>query len=125
MIIFEYIKRHYSVPADIGRRVIVDGRPGIIAEDRGNYIGVNFDSDKPGVISNCHPTWKVEYLDIGKIRKLSRSQERYKRYLEYGDCFSNFIDFCRWDSSPDRTWHGGIDRELLINKCFSDSQGCY
>ena len=60
---FEYIKDYYGVPAALGRRVIVNGRPGIIAADRGHYIGVNFDSDKPGVISNCHPTWMVEYLD--------------------------------------------------------------
>lgn len=73
---FEYIQNYYNVPAELGRRVIVNGKPGIIAEDRGHYIGVNFDHDKPGVISNCHPTWEVEYLDIGSIRKLTRSQQR-------------------------------------------------
>lgn len=61
----EYAKIHYQVPADIGRRVTVDGRPGIIAEDRGHYIGVNFDDDKPGVISNAHPTWEVDYGEMG------------------------------------------------------------
>ncbi len=49
----EYVQQYYSVPACIGRRVVVDGKPGVIAKDRGHYIGVNFDSDKPGVISNC------------------------------------------------------------------------
>lgn len=47
----EYAKNYYGVPSDIGRRVTVGERPGIIAEDRGNYIGVNFDDSKPGVIS--------------------------------------------------------------------------
>lgn len=70
----DYVKRHYGVPADIGRRVEVDGKPGIIAADRGHYIGVNFDADKPGVISNCHPTWRVVYGEMGTIRKLTRSQ---------------------------------------------------
>lgn len=63
----EYCKKYYGVPADIGRRVLVNGEPGIIAVDRGNYIGVNFDKDKPGIISNCHPTWEVEYLEMGKV----------------------------------------------------------
>jgi hypothetical protein len=95
----EYAKEYYGVPADIGRRVIVNGEAGIIAEDRGNYIGVNFDKDKPGIILNCHPTWKVEYMDMGKIRKPTRSQQRYRRYMEYGDSFDSFIDFCRWDAA--------------------------
>ncbi len=121
----QYIKDHYNVLADIGRRVIVDGKPGIIAADRGHYIGVNFDEDKPGVIHNCHPTWEVEYLEMGTIRQLTKSQQRYRRYLEYGEGFNSFIDYCRWDSDPDRTWNGGIDHEYLINSCITDSSGCY
>lgn len=101
----QYVKDNYGVPADIGRRVLVDGKPGIIADDRGNYIGVNFDSDKPGVISNCHPTWKVEYLCMGKIRPMTRSQARYQRYLEYGDCFDGFLEYLRWDADPERSWN--------------------
>ena len=99
---FEYVTEYYQVPACYGRRVEVNGKPGIIAEDRGHYIGVNFDSDKPGVISNCHPTWEVEYLGMGKVRALTKSQQRYKRYLEYGDCFDSFIEFCRWDAGLER-----------------------
>ncbi|SEG21812.1 hypothetical protein [Marinobacterium lutimaris] len=103
----EYVQKYYSVPACIGRRVEVSGRPGVIAQDCGHYIGVNFDTDKPGQISPCHPTWKVEYLGIGKVRKMTRSQQRYKRYLEYGDCFENFLDFCRWDAEPEHSWNRG------------------
>jgi len=47
---FEYIKDNYHVPAQIGRRVIVYGKPGIIIEDRGHHLGVNFDEDRPGGI---------------------------------------------------------------------------
>lgn len=92
----EYVNEYYNVPACIGRRVEIDGKPGIVAADRGNHIGVNFDADKPGAISPAHPTWKVKYLGIGKVRKMTRSQKRYQAYLEYGDCFDDLIDFCRW-----------------------------
>jgi len=56
-----YVKDYYGVPAGIGRRVVCRGKPGVIAEDRGHYIGVNFDDDKPGQISNVHPTDDVEF----------------------------------------------------------------
>lgn len=94
----EYVREYYGVTACIGRRVVAMGKPGIIAEDRGNYIGVNFDEDKPGVIFNCHPTYEVEYLEMGKVRekKLTRSQKRYQEYLkscyyEAGDSFAMFL----------------------------------
>lgn len=97
----EYVRETYGVPAEIGRRVVISGRPGIIVEDRGHYIGVNFDNDKPGVIKNAHPTSEVEYHDMGAVRGRmpSRSQKRYKRYLEFGDSFDSFIEFCRWESN--------------------------
>jgi hypothetical protein len=82
----EYVRENYGVPAVIGRRVVVGGKPGIIAEDRGHYIGVNFDDDKPGVVCNAHPTSEVEYGEMGKIRPMTRSQQRYR-------------DYCRADSS--------------------------
>lgn len=94
----EYARKYYSVPAEIGRRVTVAGEPGVIAEDRGAYIGVLFDKDKPNAISPCHPTWMVEYHGMSAVRKMTRSQQRYRRFLEYGDGFDSFIDFCRWDS---------------------------
>lgn len=102
---FEYIKQYYNVPTCLGRRVTVNGKHGIIAKDCGHYIGVNFDTDKPGVISHCHPTWEVKYGDMGKVRKPSKYVARYQRYLEYGDGFNSFIDFCRWDADPDRSWN--------------------
>jgi hypothetical protein len=96
---FEYINNYYHVNAELGRKVTVDGESGVIAKDCSHYIGVNFDKDKPGVISNCHPTWRVEYGAIGKIRTPTASQRRYKRYLEVGDCFDNFKHFLHWESS--------------------------
>lgn len=77
---FEYVCQHYGVPACIGRRVTIDGNGGVIAEDRGHYIGVNFDDDKPGVIKSCHPTWEVEYGGMGapvvRFEPLAELQKR-------------------------------------------------
>ena len=93
----EYVKKYYGVQACIGRRVIAYGKPGIIADDRGHYIGILLDCDKPGDVNNYHPTDGIEYLDqIGKVRPMSRSQKRYRAYLRDGDCFDSFIDFCKW-----------------------------
>jgi hypothetical protein len=102
---FDYVKQHYGVPAEIGRRVTVNGKPGIIAADRGHYIGVNFDADKPGVIKNAHPTSDVVYLEMGKVRQPSRWAARYQRYHEYGDGFKSFLDYCRWDAAQGRSWN--------------------
>ena len=78
----EYVSRFYNVPACIGRRILADGKPGIIAENRGAYLGVLLDEDKPNHIKFYHPTWKIEYLGMGKVRKMRRSQARYQRYLK-------------------------------------------
>ena len=93
----EYVQQHYGVPAEIGRRVVVYGKPGIIAEDRGHYIGVNFDSDRPGVVKNAHPTSEVQYLGMGKIRKPTRSQSRYQEFLrsDYGCDFREWLGIMR------------------------------
>lgn len=90
---FEYIKEYYNVPAEIGRRVTVNGRPGIIVEDKGNYIGVNFDHEKVTVVRSCHPEWEVVYGGIGKPRKMSPGQKRYQEYLrsEYEDGFAAWL----------------------------------
>ena len=95
---FQYVRNTYGVPAALGCRVIVNGKPGIIVADRGQYIGVNFDTDKPGTISNCHPTWMVEYGKMGTIRKIkmTRAQARYQEYrrstyYESGHSFPFFL----------------------------------
>ncbi len=94
----EYVRQYYKVPAEIGRRVkVYDGKEGIIAEDRGHYIGVNLDTDKPGVVHNYHPTDGVEYLGMGTVRKLTRSQQNYRDYLntESSDTFAEWMLFKR------------------------------
>lgn len=91
----EYVRENYAVPAKVGMLVKYKDRIGIIAADRGNYVGVNFDDDKPGHISNVHPTDpNLVYSEkIGKIRKLTRSQQRYQQYLyeEYPGTFAEWL----------------------------------
>jgi hypothetical protein len=88
-----YIKAYYGRSASINQRVTVDGKPGIIVADKGHYLGVNFDEDKPSTISNCHPTWRVDYLEMGTARKQTKAQARYQRYLEVSDQFDSFLHF--------------------------------
>jgi len=40
-----------------------------------------------------------------KKPKISRSKQRYTRFLEYGDGFDSFIEFCKWDAEPERSWN--------------------
>jgi hypothetical protein len=98
----EYVRDYYGVPAVIGRAVIAYGKPGVIAADRGNYIGILLDESDPDDIGNYHPRDGIEYLEeIRLVRKLPKrkrlAKERYQRYLEFGDCFDSFRDFLSWD----------------------------
>lgn len=100
--ICEYVQNYYGVPACIGRRVICYGKPGIITEDRGHYIGVTLDTDKPGTVNNYHPVDGIEYGEMGKIRKMTPSQARYQRYLRVGECFDDFKSFLRYEAAKRR-----------------------
>jgi hypothetical protein len=88
-----YVRDYYGVPARIGRRIVFQGKRGTIVEDRGHYIGVNFDLDKPGVILNLHPLDEVAYKGMGKVRKMTRSQQRYRDYVnsEYPGTFKEWL----------------------------------
>lgn len=94
---FEYIKNYYKVPAEFGREIMFEGkRKGIIVEDKGNYIGVNFYDTKPDVILPLHPISEVEYLEtFGKVRKLTLSQRKYRQYLK-SDCGYTFIEWLKY-----------------------------
>ena len=79
---FEYINKSYGVNACVGRRVIIDGEPGVIVGTKNAHIKVNFDNTKASDYSYCHPAWRVEYLEMGKVRKLTAGQKRYQEYLD-------------------------------------------
>lgn len=94
---FQYVIDYYGVPACIGRRVVIGGKSGIIVADRGNYIGVTLDSEKPGTVNNYHPTDGVEYGEMGTPRKMTRSQQRWFEYKEVADCFPDgFREYLRY-----------------------------
>ncbi len=89
----EYVRETYGVPACIGRIVTYKGRKGVISEDRGNYIGVTLDDQKPGHVSNFHPnTEELVYGEMGKVRKMTRSQKRYQDW-QYADCGLTFAEW--------------------------------
>lgn len=90
---FDYVRTAYGVPACIGRRVKVYGKLGTVVQDCGNYIGVNFDTDKPSLVKRAHPTSEVEYLDeIVAPRKPTRSAKRYQEWL-HADTGHSFADW--------------------------------
>lgn len=93
---FDYIKKTYNVPAELGREILFENkRKGVIVADEGHYIGVNFYDSKPGVISSLHPTSEIEYLEtFGVIRKPTRSQQRYRDYLD-ADSGLTFIEWIK------------------------------
>lgn len=79
---FEYIKKNYGVNPELGMRVEINGRGGVIIKDLGSHIGVNFDDNKLGVCLRCHPTWEVKYFDeIVKIRKPKKSSSRFADFI--------------------------------------------
>ncbi len=95
---FEYVQHNYGVPACYGRRVIMNGKAGIIVADLGHHVGVNFDDDKPGDVSRCHPTWEMVYGEIVVPRplpKLTASQKRYQEFKDaqdwFGDSFADWL----------------------------------
>lgn len=52
----------------------------------------------------------IDYVAINSQKRppetrKSKSKLRYARFREYGDGFDSFIDFCRWDSCPERSWN--------------------
>lgn len=98
MMSFEYINKHYGVNACVGRRVIVDGEPGIIVGAHGSHIVVNPDHLKPHQTANYHPTWRVQYLEIGKVRKMTAGQKRYREYLD-ADCCETFAEWLGVDKA--------------------------
>jgi hypothetical protein len=91
---FSYVRNYYGVPAALGRRVVIGNRPGIIAADRGHYIGVTFDTDKPGTIHNAHPVDSVTYGGMGTIRPMTASQRRYSEFLD-ADCGHTFGEWLK------------------------------
>jgi hypothetical protein len=92
---FDYVNQNYGTNACIGRRVVVYGLPATITADRGHYIGITYDTDKPRTVRNAHPVDGVVYLEeVVKPRKASRSARRYAEYLrsEVNETFAEWLN---------------------------------
>lgn len=101
----EYVRDYYNVPACIGRIISYNGRLGIISKDRGNYIGVTFNDEKATIVHSIHPLDdKLEYLGIGKLRKLTSGQKRYAEF-KAADWFDG--SFAEWL---------GVDKKTMYYK---------
>lgn len=92
---FDYIRNYYKVPAEEGRRVRYKGREGVIVSSEGQYVNIHFDGDKKR-IGPFHPTDGIEYLGMGTVPKLTRSQRSYLEYREVADSFDNFRQWLRY-----------------------------
>ena len=109
---FTYINQYYGVVACLGRRVVADGKPGIIIGAENANIVVNLDEHKPGQRTFWHPTWNMTYLDIGKIRPMSAGQKRYQEYLNAREWFDG--SFAEWL---------GVDLESKERREYAKRQG--
>lgn len=91
----EYVRQHYGVPACIGRRVLANGKPGTIVEDRGHYIGVMLDGERR--VGNHHPTWEMQYGEMAEKMPKRPRPTNYDRYLdeEYPDSFHEYLGINR------------------------------
>ncbi len=56
-------------------------------------------------VTEAGKQWVME--NSPKPPKIPRARARYLRFLEYGDAFDSFLEFCRWDALPERSWNGG------------------
>lgn len=54
---FDYVRERYKVPAEVGRRILYKGKPGVIVGVRGPYIRVRLDGET--YVGNYHPTWEM------------------------------------------------------------------
>ena len=90
----EYIKDHYGVDISLGMEVEFNGDTGVVTADRGHYVGVTFDKDKPGAMSNIHPTDEaIKFTGrVRKIRGMTRPQRNYQGYLR----LESDLTFAEW-----------------------------
>lgn len=58
---FEYIRKHYNVPAKKGGRISYDGKFGTIINSRGAYLRIRLDGETR--IGSYHPDWNIEYIN--------------------------------------------------------------
>jgi hypothetical protein len=96
---YDYIRSYYGVPAETGRRVRFSDKgclkEGVIVGTNGLYIKIHFDGEKKPS-GFYHPEWKMEYLEMGEVPKVSRSKARYQRFLSL-DSSMTFREFLAYE----------------------------
>lgn len=81
----EYIRNYYKVPAEVGRRVVAYGKPGIIMSAINAYIGVVLDDDPKRSPRPHHPTDQIVYGEMAdKLPKPPR-RSNYDKFQQ-DDC---------------------------------------
>lgn len=82
-------------------RALVDA--GLMTEKKGHELLT--DGDSVFYVTQAGKDYVAK--ESPKPPKVSRSHARYLRFLEFGDGFRTFLDFCRWDADPERSWNAG------------------
>ncbi|EJN31888.1 hypothetical protein PMI35_01169 [Pseudomonas sp. GM78] len=92
-----YVRQHYQVPAEIGRRVIAYGKPGTITQDFGHHIGIVLDEDEKRHACHYHPVDGIEYGDMAdKLPRPPRKTNYDRYYDEEWTCdFHEFLEINR------------------------------
>jgi hypothetical protein len=122
-----YVRQHYQVPAEVGRRVIAYGKPGVILADRGHYIGVVLDEDPKKRISNYHPTHEIQYGDMAKTLPLNE-WEVIPPWCNWDEVDLYLGDAHRW---VQRVWAANRSQakykawEELQDSCYDRKAMCY
>lgn len=78
----EYVQQYYQVPACIGRRVIAYGKPGVITDDFGHYIGITLDETTKRHPGRYHPIDGIEYGEMAETLPKRPRRTNFDRYYE-------------------------------------------
>ncbi|MDU8420268.1 hypothetical protein B1F68_17320 [Pseudomonas syringae] len=119
-----YVRQHYQVPAEVGRRVIAYGKPGIILADRGHYIGVVLDEDPKKRISNYHPTHEVQYGEMAENLPLKEYQVITVKTFDWFDVEHDIGDARHyvervWAATPSQAKYQAFKR---LEECFDSGK---
>lgn len=90
--------------------LVANGKAGIIVGTHNAYLSINLDEDKPCHVTYWHPTWEMQYGEMGTVRKMTAGQKRYQEYLSLElDC-----SFAEWL---------GVDKESKARREWSKRMG--
>ncbi len=72
---YDYVRRHYGVPAYVGARVRIENREGVLVRSTtGQYVEVRFDGERR-VTGPYHPTDGIEYLPPSPQAETTKGDE--------------------------------------------------